>query len=71
MENAPSPPQAPAAQKPQTIPAPAYCNIAPGEMLPMRGFNWKVVGYTKDFEMVLKCEGMTGKRRKEIERRKK
>lgn len=55
--------------KQKMIQAPPYCVFNVDERIPMRGYNWRVVGYTKEFMLVLKCEGMTGRLMKDLKRR--
>jgi hypothetical protein len=43
------------------IQAPDYCRFQKGEIIPLKGYRWQMLGYTDDFMMVLKCVGPTGK----------
>lgn len=41
---------------------PPWLVFRPGEEIPLKGFRFKVVGYTKQkFELILECVGQTGK----------
>lgn len=41
---------------------PPWIVFRPGEEIPLKGFRFKVVGYTKQkFELILQCVGQTGK----------
>lgn len=44
----------------KTIQAPDFCRFKKGELIPIRGYEWQVVGYTDDFMLVLKAIRMTG-----------
>lgn len=58
-----APPQE--APKPvEKVKAPDWCVFTAGETFPLRGFNFECIGYTKNFEVVLKAVGITGKEAK-------
>lgn len=49
---------------------PPWLVFRPGEEIPLKGFRFKVVGYSKGkFELILACVGQTGKAAKKAGRR--
>lgn len=47
---------------PPPVRLPPWVVFAPGEEIPLKGFRFKVVGYSKGkFELILACVGQTGK----------
>lgn len=53
-------------QKEELVQAPEWCVIQAGESIPLKGYNFKLVGYAKDtFDLILRCVGPTGKTLKE------
>lgn len=53
------------------IEAPEWCVFRAGQIIPFYGYAWRVKGYTKDFDLVLKCDGPTSGKMKELKRLKK
>lgn len=54
----------PRPEKEKTVQAPPWANFRVNERIPIKGFWFKVVGYTKEWKVVLECVGDTGKSRK-------
>lgn len=53
-------------QKEEVVQAPEWCVIQAGESIPLKGYNFKLVGYAKGtFDLILRCVGPTGKTLKE------
>lgn len=53
-------------QKEELVQAPEWCVIQAGESIPLKGYNFKLVGYAKGtFDLILRCVGPTGKTLKE------
>lgn len=48
----------------QMVNAPPWAVFSKAERIPLKGFWFKVVGYTQKFEVVLQCVGATKKNRK-------
>ena len=55
--------------KPETVQPPAWAVFRPGETIPLKGINWRVAGYSKNWEVVLQPVGYTGNKKKEMKRR--
>lgn len=51
-------------KKEQTVEAPPWAVFRRGEFFAMKGWNFNFLGYTPDFALVFKCEGMTAGERK-------
>lgn len=55
-------PHCPSLTKPSIPNLPPWVVFRPGEEIPLKGFRFKVVGYSKGkFELILECVGQTAK----------
>lgn len=46
-------------EKGDLVQPPAWCNFMREQVIPINGWNYKCIGYTPKFEVVLECVGPT------------
>lgn len=61
----------PAAAPVQAVKQPPWVKFTTEEIIPLKGYNFKCVGYGKEWEVILKCIGPTSKTIKENSEREK
>lgn len=57
-------------EKGDVIQAPQWCKFQIDEVIPLKGWNFKCIGYTPIFEPVFKCIGPTSKTKESMSHQK-